>query len=449
MLNFLSKIKSSSLIKDTAKLASSNVLLYIIPFIVTPILSRLYDPSFFGEWGVFSSTYQIINCILFLCYDYAIIKAQEDEYPCVCGLSFIVSLLIIIIVVVLFLAGEALGYSFFEGFPEKYNLFIFLLFTSVSHILLAVANRQKRYWLMSSASITLGVLQALIRILFGIYFIFPNGLIAGTTIAQFLTMILLCFYIKNTINISFFKSINLDGIVSVAKKYKKFPLYDAPAMLLLFCTFNLSLIILSFHFNIDDIGCLSIIHQMLLLPISLVGSAMGKVYYKQISEIKSDMHQTEVQTSTKMIKLVLVMALLPALFISLGGDYLINLFLGSKWQNAGNIAICLAIWSIPNILTQPLIPIFRKRNKQNIMLITYMINFILGIGSIILSCYFYMNIYSVLIIYATCSAMTNYALFFYILKLADVSLRKTCNPLLITFHVLLIVLIFYRFNNIG
>lgn len=445
MFKRLKQVSKSSLFKDSAKLASSNILLYLLPFIVTPILSRLYDPSYFGEWGVFSSTYQIINVILFLCYDHAIVKATEKEYPIMCALSLIVSILITIFAVLVFYAGTLFGIAYFVDFPCKENLFLLLIFTSLTVILQNIANRMEKYWLMSFASLILGLSQAACRIFLGFYVLFPNGLIAGTTIAQFLNVGFFLLFILGVLNKKFFKSISYNSIKDVAVKYKKFPLYDAPATLLLFATFNLTIIILSLYHTKAEIGCISIIHQMLLLPISLIGGAMGRVYYKQITdESVANDNSSTASISLKMIKMVLLISVIPTLFITLGGDKLINIFLGSKWEEAGNVAICLAIWSIPNILTQPLVPIFRKENKQNYMLYYNVLNFILGVGSLILTCSFGISMFISLFIYASLSAFANYMMFASIVKLTGVKPKYFLDTKVVSIHLFSVVMIIIR-----
>lgn len=436
---------NSSLIKDSAKLASSNILLYLLPFIVTPILSRLYNPSDFGEWGVFSSTYQIVNVILFLCYDHAIVKASEKEYPSICALSLFVSMLITILTIFVFYIGTLFGVAYFVDFPCKENLFLLLIFTSFTVILQNIANRMEKYWVMSFASFILGLSQAVCRIFLGLYVLFPNGLISGTTIAQFLNVVFFLIFILGVLDKPFFQSISYISIKRVARKYKKFPLYDAPATLLLFATFNLTIIILSLYHTKAEIGCISIIHQMLLLPISLIGGAMGRVYYKQITnENTANDSIATVAISQKMIKMVLWMSVLPTLFITLGGDKLINIFLGAKWDNAGSVAICLAIWSIPNILTQPLVPIFRKENKQNYMLYYNVLNFLLGVGSLILTCSLGLSMYISLFVYASLSAFANYLMFASIVKLTGVRIKQFLSVKVISLHLFSLVMIILR-----
>ena len=48
------------------KLSFGNIIMYILPFLVTPILSRLYEKEDFGEWGVFSSFISIVTVLIFL-----------------------------------------------------------------------------------------------------------------------------------------------------------------------------------------------------------------------------------------------------------------------------------------------------------------------------------------------------------------------------------------------
>ena len=78
----IEKIKdkiNSPFVLNTAKMSFSNILLYLLPVIVTPILSRLYGPEPFGEWGVFSSFITIITIGIFLGFENTIVKAEEKN----------------------------------------------------------------------------------------------------------------------------------------------------------------------------------------------------------------------------------------------------------------------------------------------------------------------------------------------------------------------------------
>ena len=110
---------STPLIKNTLKLSSSNFLMYLLPLIVTPILSRLYVPEAFGEWGVFSSLLMIINIGIMLGYENAIVKAELKDVANVSFLCFAVTVLITILIILTFQIGSYLRIDFFKKFPSK------------------------------------------------------------------------------------------------------------------------------------------------------------------------------------------------------------------------------------------------------------------------------------------------------------------------------------------
>ena len=64
MINKLGNIAKLQLVKDSLKLSSGNVLMYLIPMVVTPILSRLYTRNNLAN-GVY---FQVLSQLLRLYY---------------------------------------------------------------------------------------------------------------------------------------------------------------------------------------------------------------------------------------------------------------------------------------------------------------------------------------------------------------------------------------------
>lgn len=420
----IKKIFTIPLVRDSLKLSSSNIIMYLVPMIVTPILSRIYDPSMFGDWGIFAGLISIVSVVLFLGYEYAIIKCDNDEIIDVSVLCLISSIIVIIICAIFFIAGFYLQIGFFLEFPNPIWLFIYLIIHSFLTIAQYLANREERYWSMSIGNMLMGGSQAVLRIIFGLVIVFSNGLIAGTVIAHFINLLFFVIIIYPVLkaNMHSCASISLREIKDVAKKYKKFPLFDAPSTLLAFAAFNLPIIILSGFYEKSEIGCYSVIIQLLLLPLSFIGAAIGRVYYQRISK-KSDYSNIKIET-LRTLKIVSYLSVLPALFLSLGGDKILTIFLGDKWEIAGDMSICLAVWSIGTILTQPVLSIYRLLNRQNDMLKYNMAYFIFGIGSITFACYADVELYTTLIIYAICCSLPKFFMFFDIVKLSNNTLKE-------------------------
>ncbi len=431
------------LAKNTLKLSMSNVIMYLLPLIVTPILSRLYTQEQYGEWGVFSSTFLIINSVLFLSYENTIVKSKEHEVSGLCTACFMVACVVILLTICVFLLGRCFSIEFFCEFPNL-GILVALLFVSVfNQLLYNLSNRYEQYMLMSVTNVVQGIGQAVSRLVLS-FVKTINGLIVGNVLAQLLSVLSYVYGLRKLLPSVFHQFLGLHEVHSLLVKYKNFPLYDAPGLVLESSIFNLALIILSLYFTKDVIGCYSIIFQFLVLPVSLVGSAMSKVYYREISVSNSTQ---EISLITKKVsKMTYGLSLLPITFIALGGDKLITIFLGNKWAVAGNIALCMSIMSVPIILVESLLPLFRRLDKQRTRLFYDVLCFTFGLGGLLLSCNLSENIYVVLIAYVISYSFARYLLFFNILRNAKTGFSLRTILMASTVVLVLYIIAFVRIN---
>ena len=169
--------------------------MYMLPFVVTSILARLYTPEDFGEWGVFSSFVAIVNIGLFMGFENVIIQAKEEEVSHIIKLCISISICIITLIAILFYFGIEGCISFFIDFPTPQILVLYLLLYSIYTILYNLANKYEQYLTLSFSNIVQGGSQAFFRILLPIVCLTTvNGLILGTTIALGITAIFILFF---------------------------------------------------------------------------------------------------------------------------------------------------------------------------------------------------------------------------------------------------------------
>lgn len=415
----LDKIKnglSSSLVRNTLKLSTSNAILYLLPLIITPILSRLYSPDYFGGWGIFASTFSIISVILLGSYDNAIIKAPEQDIKPLCQLCLTLGIISSLLTFAVFYIGSSAHWAFFSTFPS-YRLLTIILFIQIFILIYTnLLNKSQHYNILSISNLINGCSQGAFRISWKFITNVGNGLIIGTVLANAVNLIYLIIKSKP---LNVFKA-PFKEVLRIAKKYRNFPMYDAPALLLQFAALNLPIIILSFYFSRSDIGCYSLIVQLLVLPVSFIGSAMGKVYYQQISTEGSVDEQIIQKSTFQVLKILVYLSVIPSLFICLGGNKVITWFLGSKWHLAGDMSICMAIWSIPTILTESLKSLFRVRDKQKYLLYIEITYFITGIGFLLLGCYKGWLITQIIFIYSIICCAVRFFVLIKILSLSDI-----------------------------
>lgn len=426
------------------KLSFGNIIMYILPFLVTPILSRLYEKEAFGEWGIFSSFVSIVTVLVLLGYENAIIKVNREEEKNVVALCLLLGGSTTLLIGGTFVLGKSLGISFFNGFPSLTLLMIYLFFFILHTVCYNISNRHEQYTILSVNHIIQGGSQGFFRIVFGaVGLTVANGLLLGTVLAQAITALFLVAFVLMKIKMPETKPISFLSMGRCALENKRFPLYDAPASVLSFAAFNLPLLILSAFFSQSIIGCYSIILQLLLLPMSFIGSAVGKVYYQEICDTED---KTKIkQVTKKVVNATLMLSAIPTLFICLGGDKLIVWFLGDKWNEAGSMSICLSLWAMSTILTQPLIPLFRRINKQHILLRYELLYFIVGIGCILFTCNYRYSFTTILISYSVGCAVIKVLMFRKVLGLVHLSLSDFAKSL----PLCILALLFFIFRTWG
>src|SRR5699024_484012 len=74
------------------------------------------------------------------------------------------------------------------------------------------------------------------------------------------------------------------SIMDVAKKYKDFPLFQAPQMFIDASTRSMPILLLASLFGQASAGFFTICNTVLMLPSTLIGRSIGNVFYPQFNE---------------------------------------------------------------------------------------------------------------------------------------------------------------------
>jgi O-antigen/teichoic acid export membrane protein len=114
--------------------------------------------------------------------------------------------------------------------------------------------------------------------------------------------------------------------------------------------------------------------------------------------------------------------MIPITFVVLGGDLFIEWYLGEKWEVAGNFALCLSMMSVPIVLTESVLPIYRVIDKQKTRFIFDLVCVIVGLGGMIIACETTTNIYRVLMVYVVLYTSVRFLLFFNVKKNSGMTL---------------------------
>ena len=411
------------LLKSTFKLSSSNLVTFIAVFILTPIISRIYTPEIYSGWGVFSNVCVIFDIIIFLSYHNAIIQTKEEsEVTSLSVLCICCALLVNFSVTLFFLLGKWLGISFFVDFPSISLLSLYFLLYCAYYLSIAHANRYALYGLMATVTVVYGLSQPLLRIVLGYVYLSDISLIYACLIALFVSTI--CYLVgfkKKGLSLCG-KRISVRDVFSIAKKYKKYPLYDAPASVMDSFSAGIVIIILSMFFEKKDIGGLSMVMQLIILPTSIVGNALAQVVFRELSVAVGD-NTSEKTLAIKSAKIAFFLSCLAAFFFIFGGDWVVQLFLGEKWNNTGPMVLCMSIFAFPTIISEALVPIFKVYNRQETRLKFVSVNLMVTLSSLFIGVLVFDNFLYVIILYALGRAIVRFFQLYGELKIANLKLR--------------------------
>lgn len=403
-----------ALIKNTLKLTGGSVINYIIPIITTPILTRIFTPADYGIWGIFSSIATILT--VFVCggYEYAIVESENEQKRnnvvqlCV-GLCTFFNLLLILV----FFIMRLLGSSLFEIGDLIFLVPLYLLLTGFLSILQNYSNAHEFYKTLAVSQVIAGLSLALFRIILGLLKI-ENGLVYGAILSTLITVVYL-FLPSLKGGLSFISHISFNSLRNLLIEFKNYPLFDAPSTFIVYLSNNIPVLLLSNYFGKDLLGGYTMVLQLLLLPMSFIGSNMGRVFFQQISNDKNII----TTTSHQVYKISFLLGLAIIVFFLLGGDYLLYWILGHDWSIAGEYALYLSLWSFFTISYAPLKPIYRVKKKQNVQMIIMLIAFIFQTIYLFVAANTFSNISYVILYYSiVCS----------IFKIVEgIVLKKLCN----------------------
>jgi len=280
----------SELTKNVLTLITGTTIAQTIPIVISPFLTRIYTPAEFGLLSLFINLSVILSVVATGRYDLALMLPKQDK-EAVNVLSFSVISTLFISCVVLSIAlifNESIT-GIFKA--PKFSFWLYFLplstlFYGIFQILCSWLNRQKRYTALAGSNVTLKTATELSKLGLGISkkvsTILSNGLIVGYIFGQFLasTILILRFFRQERQKIKF---INFKKMLSYARLYKKFPIYNVPFSLI--SSFSKGFLVIAFmaYGYLEAAGFFGFVKSVMFLPITLLSTSLGRVFFKEAS----------------------------------------------------------------------------------------------------------------------------------------------------------------------
>ena len=343
---YIMPLLNSGFLHKVSSLAIGTGLAQFITILASPIISRIYTPEEFGIFSIYASAIGIMSILVNARYEIAIVQPRKDTDAQLIALLclFICSIFSISVFVVV---------VFFRKFiiQQSNTLDLGIWFYVMPASLLIVGFQQTLSYLFTRASNfqALGfaaVLQSITNICLqiGINIIHPKwvgGLILGNIFGQLISVIyLLALYLQKEDQLS---GIKLFHIISIAKKYKRIPIYSIPGGILNILATELPLFYIMKFFGAASTGTYGMANKVVNLPFSLMSAAVYKVFFQEVTTIKRNQPKQLLRYVVRIFLVLLALTTLPVLAMLFWGKDIFGLILGNNWQLAGSYASLLVI----------------------------------------------------------------------------------------------------------
>jgi len=395
--------------------ASAQVLLVL----ASPLLTRLYTPADFGLLAVYSALLALFSVVSSLRYELAIpLPESNGEAANILVLSLIVvAAMTGISCLMILLAGDQIASAL-----DSPNLVQYFWLLPIG-IFLAGIYKVFNYWAVRTKSfgdITVTrISQTLVTLAFQL-FLYKLGslaLLLGQAGGQGIGSYRLT---RSALKHEEFRTWSWSGIWAAARRYKQFPIFSTWSGLFNTGGTQLPPLIFATCFSASSAGFYALASRILNIPMSLIGGAIGQVYFSDLAEAKRE---------SKLSKLIqngilsLLKLSLPAAgcFMLIAPD-LFSFVFGAEWQMSGEIARWMVPWILFQFISSPLSTLFFVLEKENLGLYFQASMLLIRVASLMIG-FLYYDFFQTLIIFSLASALCYFLYTVNIVMLASIPLK--------------------------
>lgn len=347
MIKKIKDLFQSKFLQHVLTLASGTAAAQALGFLFIPILSRTYSQEAFGIFASYTAMMTLLSSFVTLKYDTALVLPKEDRgaYALLKISNLVAVFLTILSCVVLFLP--------IPYFQEYKGLQVFIAFgtiLSVNYNNSALWNvRFKQFKITSLAKIIQVVAVFGFQILLFKYF-YLKGLIYGSILGISCSGLYLILFRK--LEWSIYKSISLSEMKAEAIRYIDFPKYFTLSNVILSLSANLPVLFFVKYISLAQLGIYGMAVRVIAQPVSLVSESFRSVILSYMAE-RRNKEEKVLGWYLKMLFFLFIASLIASVILYFLGPYIVDIFLGSKWQQVGGYMQMLIPMLISMMIASP------------------------------------------------------------------------------------------------
>jgi O-antigen/teichoic acid export membrane protein len=367
---------------------SGNTLSQMIPFLIAPVLARIFSPVDFAVVANFMAIVGVIGIVATGRLELAIplpkdhLKAQEIVFT-----GLMITLVLGGLSVFIPLFSKQVGALYKDQIlPE----FLWLVPLSViSYGLLGSANnwslRHEKFKSISIGKIGQSLVNNGLAAILGYIGWGINGLIIAWLISQYINILILLIGVKSKVNR---KDFGIITIKSTLKEYKDFPLINSlHAFTDIFVTQFLLFWLISTYFGYFELGLFAMMNKYVRAPIVLISSSVSQLFYIEAGKAINN-GTSLVPILTKTIKTSFLFAIPFILILFLFGPIIFKWYLGAEWEQAGAYAQSITPMLFLSFIVSPISGLPIILNKQRGAFLFSVFGYSLSLLALLIALYY-------------------------------------------------------------
>lgn len=365
MLN--SVLPKSEFVRNASILTIGSVIAQLLPFVVYPLIGRLYTPEQAAVLAAYTSLVSIIQVVSTGKYEGAILLAKNDVDAAnlaVLALTICGMLCVLVSIPILFCPGAVNSLL-------KTDLGVLLYIVPISVFSIStfevynewcVRNKYYKKLAVNKISNAFTVNGGKVGAAYTIFH--QVGLVVGDVAGRFATCII-CFTRAWVTDKAVFRQVTKNGLRNGSKEFARFPKYIVPGQLLNTLGASLPILIMGGYFAGEDIGLFSMALSIMYVPISVVGRSIRDVFRKKVRDTQ-DTDASVRSFMSKMFGKIVIVSILAALSLVWFLPLVFSFFLGDNWLLSGEYAQILTPLIVVNFISTCLdgVLLVAKKYKQ-------------------------------------------------------------------------------------
>ncbi len=372
----LSKLKKSEYLKNSFTLIFGTALVQVIPFLLQPILRRIYSDEDFGNFAIYYSIVSVLSVAANLRYANSIVipKKNKEAISLLTG-ALILNLLFSIVTFIILLSAGTPIFDYFnvKGFLRSnfwvIPLGVFLISSNLTFNFWLTRMKKFRGIVLNKGArrISEGSAQLVFSSLFK-----KSGLLIGSLVGDFVNLIIFFFQFKKSEGT--FKGVTSPEVKSALKEQIEFPKYSFLPSFLNILSTHIPVLIVSAMYAKSLVGQFDGSRQMLALPLALISASISQVLYQKLVELINQNKPVANIVWTNFLVLF-GMATIGTIVVYFFGVELYTIFLGGDYRMAGEMSQILIFSYAIRFIVSPLSMIFMATKKLKLSAIWQVIYF--------------------------------------------------------------------------